>query len=98
MKKVFSLNSPNSKPGRQTDAVRYEINKYFKRERRKKLPVGFKFWEFKCKIGITSKDAKDVNEADINDSINKIIADKKSSFYMEIIAQPVNKPSPKSES
>ena len=98
MKKVFSLNSSNSKPGRQTDDIRYEINKYFKRESRKKHPLGFKFWEFNCKIDITSKVAKVVNETDINDSIDKIIADKKSSFYMEIIAQPVNKPSPKSNS
>ena len=38
MKKVFKLQVENRNPERQLEAVKNEIRKYMKRERKKKLP------------------------------------------------------------
>jgi len=35
MKKVFKLKEGNKNPARQLDAIKYEIRKYIKREKRK---------------------------------------------------------------
>ena len=53
MKKKFSLKHPKIKPARRVEAVKHEIRKYLKRERRKELPEGVDFWDFDCKFGLT---------------------------------------------
>lgn len=39
------------------DAVKHEIRKYIKRERRRDLPEGADFWDFDCRFGRTKEDA-----------------------------------------
>jgi hypothetical protein len=91
MKKVFQFNVPNKKPDRQIEAVRYEINKYLARERRKPRPEGVDFWDFNCRIGDSEQSATPVKVLDIKNAISQIVADGKSSFYMEILAKPGRK-------
>ncbi|MBT5910990.1 MAG: hypothetical protein HOH25_14445, partial [Opitutae bacterium] len=58
MKKTFNLVHPKIKLARLVDAVRSDVKKYLKRERRKELPEGVDFWDFDCKFGPTAEQAK----------------------------------------
>ena len=87
MKKIFSINVPNKKPARQVDAIKHEINKYVSRERRKKLPEGADFWDFKCKIGEVKEAAQEVHLTKVNTTIDKIVASGKEEFYLEVSAK-----------
>lgn len=91
MKKNFQLTDIKLAPARQVDAVKHEINKYIARERRKKLTDGFDYWDFDCKIGEDSSNAHDVAVADINKSIDGLVAKELKSFYLEILAKPARR-------
>lgn len=88
MKKTFSLEHAKIKPARMGEAVRAEINKYVKRERRKALPKGVDFWDFDCRFGLTEAEATAVHLADMNTRIIAAEADGAMSFYVEILAKP----------
>lgn len=91
MKKTFNFETSTVKADRKVEAIRSEIKKYFARERRKKLPEGFNFWNFDCKFGTSADDAESVAESEIKDRINQVLAENYTSFYLEIIARPDNK-------
>lgn len=88
MKKIFQVNVPNKKPDRQVEAIRYEINKYLSRERRKSLPDDVDFWDFNCRFGETESTAVSITVLQIKDKITEIVANNKTSFYVEILAKP----------
>jgi hypothetical protein len=69
------------------DAVRGDVKKYLKRERRKELPDGFDFWDFDCKFGPTAEEAKVIHVAEIGKCINAAEAEQLGSFYLEILAK-----------
>lgn len=86
MKKTFSLSAPDRNPQRVIDAIKHEVRKYVKRERRKTLPADTDFWDFTCKLGTTTTDAvaKPLNE--INATIDSLAAEGATTIYLEIIA------------
>ena len=88
MKKTFSTISPNKKPERQLDSIRYEIKKYIARERRKELPEGVDFWDFDCKIGKNEECAEVIHIAEISSKITALVTLENPSFYIEILAKP----------
>jgi hypothetical protein len=92
MKKTFSLVHPKIKPARLVDSAKFEIKKYLKRERKKKLPEGFECWFFDCKFGVNEAEAVVVDLNEINTLMNKALAEELESFYLEILARPVLKP------
>ncbi len=48
MKKTFKLNVENKHPQRLLEAIKNEIRKIYKKEKKEKtLPEGVDFWEFK---------------------------------------------------
>ena len=51
MKKTFQLKVPGKDAARVIEAIKHEVRKYVKRERRKELPEGFSLWEFNCRVG-----------------------------------------------
>ncbi len=51
MKKTFALRPEGKNPDRVLDAIKNELRKYMKRERRRDLPAGADFWDFDCKLG-----------------------------------------------
>lgn len=87
MKKTFTLEHAKIKPARMGEAVRAEIKKYVKRERRKSLPEGVDFWDFDCKFGHTEAEAEAVHLSDMNKSILAAEASGHTSFYVEILAK-----------
>jgi hypothetical protein len=88
MKKTFKLSHPKIKYPRLVDAVRSDVRKYIKRERRKELPEGVDFWDFDCKYGATEEAATVVHVAEIGDCIGKAETEQLESFYIEILAKP----------
>ena len=88
MKKKFSLKHPKIKPARRVEAVKHEIRKYLKRERRKELPEGVDFWDFDCKFGLTEGDAQVIHVAEIDKNIDEAALQPAMAFYLEILAKP----------
>jgi len=88
MKKVYKLTHPKINAARLVDAVRCDVKKYLKRERRRALPEGADFWDFACKFGPDAEMAKVVHVADIGKAIDAAEAEQLASFYVEILAKP----------
>lgn len=87
MKKTFPLDIPGKKGPRVVEAIKHELRKYVKRERRKSLPEGMDFWDFDCRIGTSKEDAKSTHVKIINPSIDEIVETNPSSLYVEILAR-----------
>jgi len=92
MKKTFKLVHPKTKYARLVDAVRSEIKRYIKRERKKTLPEGFDTWDFDCKFGATLDEAKTLDVDKISHAINEAEAQNLESFYIEILAKAGHRP------
>jgi hypothetical protein len=88
MKKTFKLTHPKIKSPRLVEAIKYEVKKYLKRERRKDLPKGADFWDFDCRIGVDEASSDIVHVYDINKSIDQAESKQLESFYLEILAKP----------
>ncbi len=88
MRKTFTLTHPKIKVPRLVDAVKSDIRKYIKRERRKELPEGVDFWDFICKFGPTEEAAQSVHQAELNKCIDEAEKQQLTSFYVEILAKP----------
>lgn len=88
MKKTFRLTHPKIKYPRLIEAVRHDVKKYLKRERKKVLPEGADFWDFACKFGNTEEDAVTIHLAEISKCIDQVERQQLESFYLEILAKP----------
>lgn len=86
MKKTFKLTDEKIKPARLVEAIKHEVRKYLKRERRRSLPAGADYWDFDCKFGTTEADSKKIHVKEIDECINQAEAGKLESFYLEILA------------
>lgn len=86
MKKIFNLKEGNKNPARQLDAIKYEIRKYIKREKRKPLPEGVDFWDLKCKFGKNNEEPQVIEFVDITKNIDEASAQECDTIYMEIIS------------
>jgi len=91
MRKTFSLIDSKKSVDRMSDAIKFEVKKYIKRERNKKLPEGADFWDFDCKIGKDDTEAKVIKARDINTHIDEIVSEGHESFYLEILAKTGNR-------
>lgn len=86
MKKTFKLNIEGKNRDRVLEAVKHEIRKYVKRERRRDLPEGVDFWDFDCRFGLTEADAVVVHFATLTERIDAVAAAAGDQFYVEILA------------
>ena len=88
MKKTFQLTHQKIKPARLIEAVRRDVKKYLKREKRKSLPNGVDYWDFDCKFGPTEIKAEIILVSEISQCISKAEVENLESFYLEILAKP----------
>lgn len=88
MRKIFPLQVEGKHPDRVLDAVKHEIRKYIKRERRRDLPEGADFWDFDCRFGRAKDDAEVVHLSALTARINEVAAEGGAQFYVEILARP----------
>ncbi len=87
MKKVFPLQQENKHPDRVIEAIKNEIRKYLKRERKKKLPEDAVFWDFDCRFGQTCDDAQSVKPSEVITSLDKAKEASWKVCYVEIISR-----------
>lgn len=88
MKKTFKLTHPKIKVPRLVEAIKYEVKKYIKRERRKALPPNVDFWDFDCRFGADEARSEAIHLSAINKSISQAESDQLDSFYLEILVKP----------
>jgi len=93
MKKVFKLTDEKKHEDRVLEAIKNDIRKYVKREKKKDLPdKSTMYWDFDCKIGTTKEDAKVVLYEELIKSLDTIKATGITEVYVEILAKVVEKP------
>lgn len=87
MKKSFPLEVPGLKPPRVIDALKSEIRRYIKRERRKTLPEGIDFCDFECRVGPDEEHATAAHVSELNARIDRASREQWSAVYIEILAK-----------
>ena len=87
MKKIFKLAIEGKNRDRVLDAVKHEVRKYVKRERRRLLPEGVDFWDFDCKFGPTQEAAEVVHFATLTGLMDTVAQAGGEQFYVEILAK-----------
>jgi hypothetical protein len=88
MKKTFPLKMPGRADARVVEAIKSDVRKYVKRERRKTLPEGFSEWAFACKAGASAAAATSCKLADIGGIIDAVASAGGTEVYVEILAAP----------
>ena len=93
MKKVFKLTDEKKHEDRVLEAIKHDIRKYVKREKKKKLPdAKMTYWDFNCKVGATSDTAKVVDFDELIKELDAVKASGATECYVEILAKIVDKP------
>ena len=86
MQKIFQLTDSKIKLTRRVEAIKGDIRKYIKRERKKKLPEGFDFWDFNCSFGDSSVEKKKIHVTEIVKFIDDAACRKLDCFYLEVLS------------
>ena len=89
MKKIFKLKDDKRKPERIIEAIKHEIRKYMKRERKKKLPDDAVYWEFDCRFGQDEQNAKTLNSPELITSLDRAREEGWDLCYVELLVRPV---------
>ncbi len=93
MKKIFKLTDEKKHEDRVLEAVKNDIRKYVKREKKKKLEdPKLTYWDFDCKIGVSAEVAKVIEFDALIKALDGIKAMGVTECYVEIVAKVVEKP------
>ena len=93
MKKIFKLTDEKKHEDRVLEAVKNDIRKYVKREKKKDLPdKATMYWDFDCKVGATSDDADVVVYEELIKALDRVKATGATEVYVEVMAKAVQKP------
>ena len=87
MRKTFPLAIEGKNPDRVIEAVKHDIRKYIKRERRRELPEGVDFWDFDCKFGPSKEAAEVIHFAALTSSIDALVQAGGVQLYVELLAK-----------
>jgi len=93
MKKVYKLTDEKKHEDRVLEAVKNDIRKYVKREKKKDLTdKKLMYWDFDCKVGTTADDAKVVIYEALIKELDAVKATGAKEVYVEVMAKEVEKP------
>ncbi len=93
MKKVFQLTDPKKHPDRVLEAIKHDIRKYIKREKRKDLAdPEATYWDFDCKIGATEAEADTIAHKELLKALDAMQSTDATQVYIEIIVKAVPRP------
>jgi len=93
MKKIFKLTDAKKHEDRVLEAVKNDIRKYVKREKKKDLPdKKLMYWDFDCKVGSSADDAKVVAYEELIKELDVVKATGVTEVYVEVLAKAVDKP------
>ena len=87
MRKSFKLQVEGKHPDRVLDAIKHEVRKYVKRQRRVPLPAGVDFWDFNCKFGSAEESAETVHLAEIIKRMDAAAAEGAAQVFVEMVAK-----------
>ena len=96
MKKTFPLHVPGKEDPKVVEAIKLQLTKYVKRERRKTLPPEVDFWNFHCRVGSDCQATTEIALPDVPKAIEAVALTGEAEVYVEILAGPgyrVKKPS-----
>lgn len=88
MRKTFPLRAEGKHPDRVLEAVKHEIRKYIKRERRRDVPQGADFWDFDCKFGADKDTAVALAPATLTAALDALALAGGEQCYVELVAKP----------
>jgi hypothetical protein len=88
MKKTYPLSLEGRHPDRVLDAVKHDIRKYLKRERRRPLPEGVDFLDFDCRFGLSAEAAQTALLSELIGLVDAAARDGASQVYVELLAKP----------
>jgi hypothetical protein len=88
MKKTFPLLVEGKNRDRVLDAVKHEIRKYVRRERRRDVPAGADYWDFDCRFGLTPDTAEPTHLGNLIGLVDTAARDGADRCYVEILAKP----------
>lgn len=88
MKKTFALRIEGKNRDRVLDAVKHEIRKYLKRERRRDVPAGADYWDFDCRFGATSETAQPLHLGNLIGAVDAAAKEGAGKVYIEVLAKP----------
>lgn len=88
MKKTFPLQLPGKADQRVLEAIKGDVRKYFKREKRKPLTTGVDFWDFACKVGAGRAEPESKHPAEVVPAIDAAAKSGATAVYVEILAIP----------
>ena len=91
MKKTFKLTHEKIKLPRLVEAIKHEVKKYIKRERRRDLPEDADYWDFDCRFGIDQESSDVIHLSEINKSIDWAESEQLKTFYLEIMVKPCSR-------
>jgi len=75
------------------EAVKHNIRKYVKREKRKELAEPeTTYWDFDCKIGLSAETAECITYQELFKALEKIQTTGAEQVYVEILVKRVTKP------
>lgn len=95
MRKTYPLRVEGKHPDRVLDAVKHDIRKYQKRERRRELPEGAHFWDFDCRFGADKDSAQTVHPGELIARLDALAQGGAAQCYVELLAKPgVRRPRP----
>ena len=89
MKQSYNLIHPKIKVPRVVDSIKHDIRKFLKKERKKPIPSGAKYWGFECKFGQSEETAVEVPVSSLTKSIDDLVANNIMTIFVEITATPV---------
>ena len=91
MKKTFALRPEGKHPDRVLDALKNELRKYVKRERRRDLPAGADFWDFDAKLGVDETCAETVHANALIGQLDALAQTGASQVYVELLVKPATR-------
>ena len=91
VKKTFQLTASNKQPERVVEAIKNEIRKYIKREKRKTLPEGMNVWNIDCKFAKDGAEPEVIQFQDITKCIDEAAASEAKSIYLELLSKAIKK-------
>lgn len=91
MRKTYPLQIEGKHPDRVLEAVKHDIRKYMKRERRKELPAGADYWDFDCRLGLNPETAESVHPGNLIAQIDALAGQGATALYLEILGKPAQR-------
>jgi Family of unknown function (DUF6172) len=88
MRKTYPLRPEGKHPDRVLDAVKHDIRKYQKRERRVPLPAGVDFWDFDCRFGPSKEAAETLHPGALMAALDALAQAGGDTAYVELLAKP----------